>query len=157
MFFKKIYEKLDFIIEQQGKNLKEYQKIMEEQARQIEEYQKIVSDIKKHNQEMLETERELNKKIFENQENKIKEYQRIVANIQKTNKYVIEEQARQIKEIKKLNSDTIGYQKTLNEKFLKENVKKTENIIELLSQILLKDLLDQYQGNIQELINQMKK
>ena len=73
MFFKKINEKLDMIIERQGENLEEYQLIMEEQARQIEEYQKILAN----NKVILETERQLNKELFENQESKIKEYQRI--------------------------------------------------------------------------------
>ena len=54
----------------------------------------------------------------------------------------------------------IQEQKALNQKVLeeqREQKKINEKIIELLSQVLLKDLLDEYQGNIQELINQMKK
>jgi len=39
MFFKKINEKLDFIIEQQGKDLEEYKKIVSTQEKQIKEYQ----------------------------------------------------------------------------------------------------------------------
>ena len=65
----------------------------------------------------------------------------------------------------KLQNETmIQEQKALNQKLLEEQMSKigeqkkiNEKIIELLSQVLLKDLLDKYQGNIQELINQMKK
>lgn len=103
MFFKRINEKLDFLIEKQKYNLEKYIEIIEFQKEQIEKYQKLVDFLKISNE-----------KIITNQ------------NLQ-------------------------------NETMIQEQKKINREIIELLSQVLLKDLLDKHQGNIQELINKMKK
>ena len=47
MFFRKINEKLDFIIEKQGKDLDEYKRIVNAQEKQIKEYQLIIANMQK--------------------------------------------------------------------------------------------------------------
>ena len=71
MFFKKINEKLDFIIEQQGKNLEEYQKIMEEQGKQIQDYKNLVEILKVANRELIENQKENNQSLLGKQEKKL--------------------------------------------------------------------------------------
>lgn len=113
MFFKRINEKLDFLIEK-------YIEIIEFQKEQIEKYQKLVDSLKINNE-------------------------KIITNQKLQNEALIQEQK-------------IFYEKLLREQLSKieEHKKTSEEIIKLLSQVLLKDLLDKHQGNIQELINKIK-
>ena len=106
---------------------------------------------------MITSQKLRDEKLLKEQEIQLKEYQNIVEILKVNNEKIITNQKLQ-------NEAMIQEQKVLNQKLLQEQMSKmgeqkkiNEKIIELLSQVLLKDLLDKYQGNIQELVNQMKK
>lgn len=121
MFFKRINEKLDFLIEKQKYNLEKYIEIIEFQKEQIEKYQKLVDFLEISND-------------------------KIITNQKLQNETMIQEQKNFYEKLLKGEMSKIEEQKKIN-----------EDIIKLLSQVLLKDLLDKHQGNIQELINKIKK
>jgi len=139
-----------------------------------QEYQKLVENQKVSNDEVISKQNSRDEKLLKYQENQMKEYFTLIEDLKKSSKEFIENQ--NIVEILEVNNEKlitnqklqnetmIQEQKALNQKLLQEQMSKmgeqkkiNEKIIELLSQVLLKDLLDKYQGNIQELINQMKK
>ncbi len=135
-----------------SQKLKE-EKILEELKKQIKEYHSLIENLEKSNKEFLKT----FKTTIEEQLNKNKEYQNLDNILKINNEKIITNQKLQnetiIQELKNF------YEKLLREQLSKmeEQKKISEEIIELLSQVLLKDLLDKHQGNIQELINKMKK